>query len=383
MSDLVKFLRDPRFFAPFAIVLAFEVFLQSGLYARLLEPNSYAANVRHIMRTTEASEVRPNVLILGTSVAYQGVNLPYLNELVKDTGLVVQSAACQGCMVETQYALYRTLGPELPGVRAVLHFGETALAWKARHKLDTANRSMLAQFPRRTTFDILQRLQFDLEPWDYVYYNVRSATYQADLRDFTLAPLTRIKVLTRFERKRRFDYPYVNEYDYSMAVFGAKDLDDCAKKASAPHPELIAQNLTDRHHQNAVFQTCEIARWEAQVPELGGVQWNALFFSRLDQFYDEVYGDQRMVITAFPPYSDLVLHLNEDRRKAVWERELAKIHGERPYRLIDMRRSLDGPLNQTYYYDLLHLNEAGARAWTEQIAKELRPLAPVILGKTN
>ncbi len=71
MRELAKFIRDPRFYAPFAIVLAFEVFLQSGVYARLLEPNSYAASVRHIMRTTEASEVRPNVLILGTSVAYQ------------------------------------------------------------------------------------------------------------------------------------------------------------------------------------------------------------------------------------------------------------------------------------------------------------------------
>lgn len=383
MHELWKYLKDPRFIVPAAAVLLFELVLRTGVYERALEPNSYAANVRNIMHTAETTRLEPNVLILGTSVPYQGVQLPYLNELLADTGLVVQSGACQGCMIETQYMLYRQLKEKYPRLKAVVHVGETALAWKARYESDVANRSMLARFPASEVIPLQHRLGYRLQPWDYAYYFVKTFSLQADLRDLLLSPLKRIKSIGRYERKRLDDYAYVNEHEYAISAFGADDLQECVQETARPRPELVEAGLTDRHHQNATLQTCQIALWEKGAPPTGGPQWNELFFDRLDKFYDEIYADGRLTVTVFPPYSDLVDHLNEDKRKAVWERNLAEIHGDRPYFLLDMRRSLDGPNNQDYYYDLLHLNAEGARRWTEQIARELRALAPVILSQAD
>jgi len=381
MQELWKYLKDARFFVPVLAVILFELLLRAGLYEEAIEPNSYAANIRNILRTAETTKLEPNVLILGTSVPYQGVNLPYLNELLADTGLVVQSGACQGCMLETQYMLYRQLKDDYPEAKAVLHVGETALAWKARYETDVANRSMLARFPAGEVIELEHRLKFELEPWDYAFYYSKTLSLQADIRDFFLSPLNRIKSITRSRRKRLDDYAYVNQHEYAISAFGADDLQECVAKTARPRPELIEANLTDRHHQNATLQTCRIALIEKGRSIPGAAQWAELFFYRLDHFYDEIYDDGRIAITVFPPYSDLVDHLNEDRRKDVWERNLAEIHGDRPYRLIDMRRSLDGPDNQDLYYDLLHLNAEGARRWTEQIAAELRPLAPQILAQ--
>ncbi len=381
MDELKKFLRDWRLLAPLLMLLSLEGVLQSGLYSYLLEPNSYAASVRHIVNVVRRSPVKPNVLVIGTSVAYQGILLPQLNDRLAPAGLRVQSVACQGCMLETQHRLYRELREEFPELRAVLHFGETALAWKARPSIDVANRSMLAQFGRIETLGLIREQEFPLEPWDYVYFNVRSITYQADMRDFALAPLTRFKSLTRFQRKVRDDYPYVNEYAYGIDVFGARNLQECVELIPQRKDALIAAGKTDRHHANSTLQTCQIALYEQGVPDPGAPQWNALFFRRLQRFYQEIDNDGRLIITALPPYSDLVNHLNSDQRMALWREELARLHGQREYYLLDLRSSLDGPENQSYYYDLLHLNAPGAAVWTDRIAAALLPLAPRILGE--
>ncbi|MBX7058557.1 MAG: hypothetical protein K1X75_10875 [Leptospirales bacterium] len=380
MGELGKFLRDWRFLTPLLMLLGLEALMQSGIYARILEPNSYAASIRHIIRTVRESPLRPNVLIIGTSVAYQGILLPQLNEQLAGSGLRVQSVACQGCMLETQQRLYRELHDQFPELKAVVHSGETALAWKARYTVDVANRGMLAQFSRRETLQLLQEQEFELGAWDFAFYYIGLLSYQSDMRDLALAPLTRIKSLSRFERHRRADFPYVNEYQFDLSIFEARSLQECLEHIPQMQAELIAAGKTDRHHANSALQTCQIAAYEQSLPESGAPQWNALFFRRLQRFYDEIHADGRMVITLLPPYSNLVSHLNGDDRMALWRRETTRIEEGRRYALVDLRHALDGPQNAAYYYDLLHLNARGAQVWTTSVAAELRRLAPQILA---
>ena len=112
MTELKKFLKDPVFYVPVLFLLGLELFLQTPLYRKILEPNSYAENVNRITEIMKTSPVEPNVLILGTSVAYQGVNMPLLNKLMEKDGIVVQNGASQGAMLETQHSIYRDIRGE-------------------------------------------------------------------------------------------------------------------------------------------------------------------------------------------------------------------------------------------------------------------------------
>ena len=109
MKELKKYLIDIRFLIPAGFLLFFELFMQSGLYKYMLKPKSYAANITNIVNTVTKSKIKPNVLILGTSVAYQGINLPHLNSLLEKDGLVVQSGATEGAMLITQHLIFKNI----------------------------------------------------------------------------------------------------------------------------------------------------------------------------------------------------------------------------------------------------------------------------------
>ena len=183
-SELLKYLRDARFYVPVLVLVGFELFLQSGLYKYALRPESYAENVNRNVDFVADSKLDPNVLVLGTSVAYQGLNMPLLAEELEGSGLRVMSAASQGALLITQHSIYRYLKNDLPSVKLVVHVSETTFPWTARHLLDESNRSMLAQFPRRQVWPLLKNYDFHLKHEDYSFLTLASIAYRKDLRDF-------------------------------------------------------------------------------------------------------------------------------------------------------------------------------------------------------
>lgn len=371
MNELKKFLKDPVFLLPLAFFLLFEMFLQSGMYKIFLQPRSYADNVNRIVRITRSSDVNPRILILGTSVAYQGIQVPLLNEKLSENSqtadLQVQSGATEGAMLETQHMIFRAIHGSMPELETIIHVADPNFAWNARYDLEIANRSMLAQFPRRDAFDILDQHEYRLSRSDISYFMLGVLTYQMDLRNFILDPAGRIKSLSR--RWRDADYVYINEQEFSIADFYEDSLEQCIETARQGIPETQdGRQVTDRHHSNAVLQTCLMARNDP-VNTPGAGQWNDLFFRRLAKFHNEMRSEGYRIITVFAPYSDIVQHLNSDDRIDLWHQHLAKIQGD-DIDIWDLRDSL-GERNGHFFYDTIHMNRKGAEAFSEVLYQKI------------
>lgn len=380
MEELKKFLKDPVFYVPVLFLLGLELLLQSPLYREILEPKSYAENVNRITGIMKTSEVRPNVLILGTSVAYQGVNMPLLNELLKEDGIVVQNGASQGAMLETQHSLYRDIRDDLPNLKAVLHVAEIYFPWQARYELEPANRIMLAQFPRRQVLPLLNDYEFRLSTSDYAFFLLRTLTYKQDLRDLTLNPLDRIKDLGRKWKTASRDYPHINEYEYSLAAYG-NTREECLERAlelarTNELPRQDGQPISDRHHRQAAIDTCSLAS-RLPVDDPGAPEWTNLFFRRLSLMHGEIKEDGLNVVTLFAPYSDM-MPVSDPDPILRWKSELQNIHSQKAT-MVDMRDALDGPENATYFYDILHLNRRGSEEFTRLLAERLREMKPILL----
>lgn len=383
MNELKKMITDIRFLIPALFFVGFELFMQSGLYRKLLQPNSFADNVNRIVKIAGSSDINPQVLILGTSVAYQGILLPDLNARLESEGWRAQSGASEGAMLITQNMIYRTLKKKMPDLKLVVHVAEATFPWTARYDLNGANRSMTAQFDRPETIKRLGEYDYELSSDDYSYYLVRSLTYQKDIRDFALNPLERIKRLGREYRKYsqdKPDYPYVNEHQYAMSAYPAHSLKECVKvaKKGVPETDETGKQITDRHHRKAVWQTCEVGMSDP-MSYPGASHWEKLFFKRLQLFYREIQDDGVRVVTVFPPYSSLIKDLNEGKRMGRWHKNLKELYGSDEYLYLDLRSSLDSPDNADLYYDTIHLNRKGARRFTHILTDRITELKEKII----
>ena len=371
LPALFLYLRDARFYVPVAVLVLVELFMQFG-YRELLDPQSYADNINRITSTVKRSVLKPDLLVLGTSVAYQGIQVRALNERLKPLGITAQSGACQGAKLMTQHAIYRALRPDLPKLKYVVLVSEVSFPWTARRHIDEPNLSMVSQLPRRVAYGIAADYGMKLSFQEHLYLNVRSITYRRDLRAFALAPLKRLKRLHRRNREPPSPFVYENREVFRISAYRARTIEECMASARSGIPERDERGnrVTDRHHRNAVLQTCAVGR-DDPMSHPGGPQWTKLFFNRLALMHAEIRRDGRIPIVVFMPYSDLIRDLNADLRLTVWKESLRRMYGHDDYQLLDLRRSLDGPGNGDYYYDTIHLNSYGAARFTEILAGRL------------
>lgn len=372
MKNVFQILKDPRIFIPVAFLLGFELFLQSGLYTKLMQPRSYADNVSRIIRLGGIGR-DPNVLILGTSVAYQGIHMPQLNRLLAPEGLIVESGACEGAKLETQHLIMRELLKRMPHVKTIVHVVEASHPGTARHHQDLANRAMAAQFSRMEALDVLRRHKLRLEPSDYTYFFIRSLTYQKDLRDFVLDPLDRFKGIGRRAKEEIPGQLYENPHKYRLSAYPAKNVKECIERAESADIEKMGRDVTDKHHRNAVRLTCQIVLWDP-LSGPGNDQWTHLFFDRLGVVYNEIAERKIRIVVVFSPYSDILTDLNAEYRMQAWRNGLARVAPQGRYTTVDLRKVLDGPNNADYYYDTIHLNRYGAERFTEEFARALGPI---------
>lgn len=368
-----KFIRSPVFYVPIGLIFALELFLQTGLYQNLLKPESFAYNINRIRQVVRHTSYKPNVLILGTSVAYQGILTPDLNQLAKKHGtkLLYQNAASQGALIETQHALLQDLAPSLPDVKWIIHVAEVNFPYQTRYELEPANRSMLAQFQRNSTIQLLREQKFVLSPRDYGFFYLRTFTYQGDLRDFVLNPPRRLKDLARAKKKMLPDTVYVNRNQYSIKVYGstAAECTEHSLHGIDFFDQKTGQQITDNPHRTAVLDTCRMALDDPKQ-KLGADTWRSLFFERLKSMHAEAKKNNMRIVTVFAPYSEMVLPARQADRLTMWQTELSK-EGYFPY-IIDLRNSLDGKKNLSYFYDTIHLNHSGAEKFTEIFEEAVR-----------
>ncbi|MCE9597634.1 MAG: hypothetical protein K8S54_06660 [Spirochaetia bacterium] len=372
MKAIRSILGDPRIYVPVLFLALFELFMQTGLYKHLLQPRSYADNVNRILRLAGTTR-DPSALILGTSVAYQGIQVPYLNQLLEKDGIVVESGACEGARLETQHLIMRNLLTHMPNVKTIIHFVEASHPATARDHMDLANRSMVAQFPRSETLYVLHGHNYQLSYSDYLFFYIRTLTYQKDFRDFVLDPLDRFKGIGRRHRELNTGIVYENKYDYKLSAFPATNAKECVEAALKADIAKMGKDVTDEHHRRAVLQTCNIVVQDP-LNGPGHAQWSSLYFDRLKFTYKDITDRGIKVIVVFAPYAQIIQDLNAEYRMKVWNDGLAGAITPENLNTVDLRHSLDGPKNSDYYYDTIHLNRQGATLLTQALADKIRPI---------
>lgn len=388
---MLKIFNDSRLYIPFLLLVLFEIFMQSGLYQNFLRPDSYAYNVNRVRKIVLNSRIEPNVLVVGTSVPYQGINLPLINQLLKADKIIVQSAATEGALITTQYAITREILEKRPSIKTILFVADMGLAWKSTYEIDSVNRSMMAQFPRLESLNILNELGYNIQAKDYSFIFARSLTYQADIRDFIMNPLYRLKKISREEEAQSVLYPHVNDAVYSLAGLKVKSMQDCIGQAT--RKELVMDSkgmirdatgmiVSDKHHQKAAVQTCGLGDFEMHQDIKNYEHSRSLFFRRLQAVYSYFHVKKKNIVTVFPPYSHIIKGFNSKKKFDVWEKNLDRTCGSLKANcsVIDSRNSLDTRDNLSYYYDVLHLNKKGSIEWTIFIAEQIKKQKRFVAG---
>ena len=128
MTEFNKFYKDKRFYIPILVLIGFELLFQlcAGFYRPFLKKKSYAANINQIIGhiTEKKQNHEPDILIVGTSVAYQGLSVPILQEKIKDTGYKIQSVAIPGSELIVQSLAVEEVLKEFKNVKLVIYVGE-------------------------------------------------------------------------------------------------------------------------------------------------------------------------------------------------------------------------------------------------------------------
>lgn len=362
LKEIKQFFTHPIFFIPIGIIFLLEFFLRIGIYKEFLKPLSYAANIIRIQKVIDSSKIEPNILIVGTSVPYQGLLLDHLNEYGKEKKLIFQSIATQGAYLDTQTLLLDYALRKKEKIQIVVHFADLDFPWQQRYNLELSNRSMLAQFPIEEVFELLNQNQYQISGEDYRFFYIKILTYQNDLRDFLLNPYQRLKSIKRHKKNWNPDYSYINNINYSISVYGTT-LEECKKNAYYGIPFFMNNiQITDEPHRKAVLDTCTIATYDPYL-EPGRTMWENLFSIRISNLYKRILERQKKLIVILPPYSKLMQNAKKKEKTDFWIHKIQSINKE--ISIIDLQNVLDDENNLEYFYDTIHLNRKGAEKFTK------------------
>ncbi|MDV6237343.1 SGNH/GDSL hydrolase family protein [Leptospira ellisii] len=383
MKEYVAFFKDSKFWIPVLILILIETGMQFGCYRPFLKKNSYAANVSRITNHAidKQKELDPDVLVVGTSVAYQGLSLRILNRELAPLGKKVQSIAIPGTeLIVQDLAVLKTL-PHFKNVKTVVHVFEITTPWVGQKILNLHTLAMISEFDRLRVYPRIYDFGYKVEADDLAYITLKSIAYRRDIQDLILSPSKRIKDIgKRFKTENTDPWDYENSYGEKISMYPIKNVPDCVEKTNPANGQPIPEG-SDRFHKKAIFDTCVLSSnplTNAKEDEV-----TKQYFDRLKILHDEIRrigrenGRNIEIIGVVAPYSQLIQEWRLTERNEVWKRELSRIHPERPVPLLDYQTLLDGPDNGDYYYDLIHLNRIGMEKLTYAFVRDLK----AILGK--
>jgi hypothetical protein len=376
MKEYVYFFTDRRFLAAVLILLLFEGFLQLGCYRTFLKKNSYAANVNRI--TSHAVKMRPQldpeILILGTSVAFEGLSIRVLNQELESTGYKSQMLAIPGSELVVQNQVVAKYLKEFPNTKIILHVMEAGMPWVDRNDLILPTLAMLSELGNWEAISVIRDFEYKPKWDDYAYLALKSIAYRRDMKDFLSEPNERIKFLGREWRTPNTNlWDYENSHTESVAAYKIKDLNDCIEK-TGPNNQDPAPPGSSLRHKKMLYDTCQLS-FET-TDEAGPTKSTARYFRRLKRIYSHIPKDQIKVVHVFAPYSDLISHFGKERRMPVYRSGLDQVvqetFGSEKADIIDLESLLDGPKNGEYCFDLIHLNKPGMEIFSKELGKILR-----------
>lgn len=381
MNPYLSLIRQKKFWIPVVFIVFFDVCLQTGIYRPYLKKGSFAANV---VRNTEyvldkKKEFEPTILLLGTSVAYQGLSMKALNDTLAPYGEKVQSIAMEGTELVVQDSLVRNLLPKFPKVHTIIHILEISTPWVDQEFLQIHTLAMLGELDRRVAFSLIYDFNYNVQYDDLGFLAFKSIAYRRDIRDFILDPSKRLKDIGRRRKEQKLTpWPHENTNLPKISMFpSAQDVDSCLKATNPANGEPIPEG-SDIFHKKAIWDTCELAsRTPTEVKRTKAVE---NYFLRLGLLYKDIHkigesnGQKIKIVGVIAPYSEIIRAWRTPERDKIWREEIRKIDPETA--LLDYQTSLDGPNNGDYYYDLIHLNRIGMEKFSEIFTADL----PSILG---
>lgn len=383
MTEFNKFYKDKRFYIPILVLIGFELLFQlcAGFYRPFLKKKSYAANINQIIGhiTEKKQNHEPDILIIGTSVAYQGLSLPILQEKIKDTGYKIQSVAIPGSELIVQSLAVEEVLKEFKNVKLVIYVGEITMPWVSKTDLTLPTLAMVNEFDKISALKKVVEFDYDsgkgwgyflhYDDWAYLFF--KSIAYRRDLNDFLVDPGKRLKYISRKNANPNLNfYEYDNDRTEKMSDYQILNLEDCFNKTHPfdnNHPIPVTSNPD---HRKAIWDTCWVAKYSTNVqtrtPE------TELYFKRLASIYFHIQKKNIKIINIFAPYSNAIeSQLGGAGRVQVWKEELEKINPPNPI-LVDFRNVFYGKNGDEYCYDVIHLNHNGAVLFSEALGDYLK-----------
>ncbi len=399
MTEFNKFYKDKRFLLPVVILLAFEVFLELGFYTPYLKKNSYAANINRISNHVIAKKEthNPDILVLGTSVAYEGLSPKILQDVIEPTGLKIQSIAIPGSELIVQHMVSKKLLKEFPNVKYLIYIGEVTMPWVSQTGLGLPTLAMISEFPRMEVIPLLKEFEYEstfkvpvLEKEfsthygfsDMSYILFKIIAYRRDINDLILDPGKRIKYIVRDRTNPNTNfYYYENEHPERMSSYDFQDLNDCVDKTRDFNNPPFPEN-SNIEHKKAIFDTCGLSIHTinhlepAMIAPTADTVLTNLYFKRLSYVFDNYIKRDIKVLTVFAPYSYTMGKIGGKPKMDVWNKEIASLLKDHSRGILNLQDLFDGGDSNRYCYDTIHLNKDGmelfSRALGEHILKEIK-----------
>jgi hypothetical protein len=369
MKLIIEFFLDKSILSALLIILSLESMMQLGCYRPFLKKNSYASTVNHISDTSISSlkTLKPNTLIIGTSIAYEGVSLEILNEEMKSKKVVVQSIAIPGSELIVQDLALQKIFSQENSIQTIIHINDLQMPWIDREKLLDATLAMVTEFDRSK---VLQRIKLDkyTTTWkDYSFLFSRFVAYKKDIGDFILKPDKRLKDIQKELRKKElFFYSYDNKYEESLSLYKINSLQDCINKTK---PGSTIPEGSNAYHMDAIYRTCTLALGKELTSEKN--KFTELYKLRLNNLYETIHSKNLRIIHIYPPVPLMMENQKYSQRIDFWEKEYADILSEIRINLSD---TIPEQNNSDYYYDMVHLNRKGKELFTKKLAQKLLEL---------
>ncbi len=384
MNIYLSLIRQKKFWIPVLIFASFDLCLQTGMYRPYLKKGSFAANVvRNTEYVLEKKDVfEPTVLILGTSVAYQGLSLKTLNEVLAPYGEKVQSIAMEGTELVVQDSLVRNLLPKFKKVHTIIHILEISTPWVDQEFLQIHTLAMLGELDRKIAFPLIFDFNYNVQYDDLGFLTFKSIAYRRDMRDFILDPSKRLKDIGRRRKEEKVTpWPHENTNFPKISMYPeAKDVKSCLEATDPSNGREIPAG-SDVFHKKAIWDTCDLAK---KTPtEISKNSSVINYFHRLKLLHNDIRrigtdnGQKIRIVGVIAPYSEIIKTWRTQERNRIWQEEIRNINPETV--LLDYQTSLDGLHNGDYYYDLIHLNKEGMDKFSEIFSADL----PSILGLTG
>jgi hypothetical protein len=366
MKEYFLFLKDKSVISALVILLLFEIFLQAGFYKNFLKKNSYASNVNRITdhALDKQSEIDPDILIVGTSLAYEGLSIKALNETLKPLNLKAQTIAIPGAELIVQGLALEKVLSKFKRVKYIIHVNEIEMPWTLGIVFSQATLSMASELDRKRAIERLYEDEYKIGVEELTYIILRFWAYRKDIGEFILNPEKRIKDIGKSKKSLKENlYTYENNYIESLNLYKFQDLKECLKITKNNVNIPLGSNP---FHREAIFKTCKLA--EESVLSLEENESTKLYHRRLDNFYKILKERNIEVINVFPPISEYLGNFQYGARVLFWKEKYKDVLGEK---IIDLTQAIPKENNESYFYDIVHVNKTGMTVFTEKLSESL------------